>query len=221
MVMTRRQPKEMWQTTQAETSWSRQQEISGPEMTGADRRREEWSAAVQSTASKGGQNIFDVLAENLGLGLCTDRGMVGPPRTRIAPAGGNHSTPALQALRGAYATAHAPKPAVITQAEPTGPPFTAKAKATVVAPPTLQNVLSSQARISVPRDTRNAVEGSYDGSYESYSYSYSAAAAPAGAPAFGSYETAPAAAPRPTSDAEYEYSEYTYSPPSDMPPAAR
>ena len=76
-------------------------------------------------------------------------------------------------------------------------------------------------RISVPRDTRNAVEGSYDGSYESYSYSYSAAAAPAGAPAFGSYETAPAAAPRPTSDAEYEYSEYTYSPPSDMPPAAR
>ena len=46
-------------------------------------------------------------------------------------------------------------------------------------------------------------------------------AAPAGAPAFGSYETAPAAAPRPTSDAEYEYSEYTYSPPSDMPPAAR
>ena len=41
------------------------------------------------------------------------------------------------------------------------------------------------------------------------------------APAFGSYETAPAAAPRPTSDAEYEYSEYTYSPPSDMPPAAR
>ena len=195
MVMTRRQPKEMWQTTQAETSWSRQQEISGPEMTGADRRREEWSAAVQSTASKGGQNIFDVLAENLGLGLCTDRGMVGPPRTRIAPAGGNHSTPALQALRGAYATAHAPKPAVITPAAPTGPPFTAKAKATVVAPPTLQNVLSSQARISVPRDTRNAVEGSY--------------------------ETAPAAAPRPTSDAEYEYSEYTYSPPSDMPPAAR
>ena len=112
-------------------------------------------------------------------------------------------------------------PAVITPAAPTGPPFTGKAKATVVAPPTLQNVLSSQARISVPRETRNAVEGSYDGSYESYSYSYSAAAAPAGAPAFGSYETAPAAAPRPTSDAEYEYSEYTYSPPSDMPPAAR
>ena len=133
--------------------------------------------------------------------------MVGPPRTRIAPSGGNHSTPALQTLRGAYATAHAPKPAVITPAAPTGPPFTAKAKATVVAPPTLQNVLSSQARISVPRDTRNAVEGSYDGSYESYSYVRSAAAAPAGAPAFGSYETAPAAA-RPTSDAEYEYSEY-------------